>query len=93
MRNTLHARLITLMVISSIFLVSAFTTIQLHNQLKRSAESNLYRANIGVVFTKDKLQRLFTKFDRTTPPSVVKGKILDVCVDIIKFDNIKKKIF
>lgn len=78
MRNTLHARLITLMVISSIFLVSVFTTIQLYNQLKRSAESNLYRANIGAVFTKDKLQRLFTKFDRATPPSVVKDRIKDI---------------
>jgi len=66
------------MILSSIFLVAAFTAIQLQNQLKRSAESNMYRANIGALFTRDKLERLFSKFDRTIPPSAVKRQIRDI---------------
>jgi diguanylate cyclase (GGDEF)-like protein len=78
MKNTLQARLITLMVIAAIFLIATFTAIQLHNQLRRSAESNLYRANMGAIFTRDKLQRLFSKLDRATPPTVIKRKIKDI---------------
>jgi len=78
MKNTLQARLITLMVMAAIFLIGTFTAIQLHNQSQRAAESNLYRANIGAIFTKDKLERLFSKFDRATPPTVVKRKIRNI---------------
>lgn len=60
MKNTLQARLIALMVLSSIFLISAFTVIQVFNQLQRSAEFNLYRANLGAFVTKDRLQYLFS---------------------------------
>jgi len=66
------------MVLSSIFLVAAFTAIQLQNQLKRSAESNMYRANMGALFTRDKLERLFSKFDRATPPTTVKRQIRNI---------------
>lgn len=60
MRTTLQARLIVLIAISSIFLVSAFTAIQVFNQLQRSTEFNLYRANLGALITKDRLQHLFS---------------------------------
>ena len=80
MRNTLQARLITLMVIASIFLIGAFTAIQLQNQLKRSAESNLYRANMGALFTKEKLEELFRKFDIATPPAAVKKSIRNIFI-------------
>ena len=78
MKNTLQARLITLMVMSSIFLIAAFTSIQLYNQLKRSAESNLYRANLGALVTKDKLERLFTSVSPEEPASFVTSGIRDV---------------
>ncbi|MBN1353555.1 MAG: diguanylate cyclase [Candidatus Omnitrophica bacterium] len=58
-RTTLKSRLIVLMVMSSVFLVSAFTVIQLNNQLKRAAEFNIYRAKLGALVTKDRLRDLF----------------------------------
>lgn len=78
MKNTLQARLITLMVMSSIFLIAAFTAIQLQNQLKRTAEANLYRANLGALVTRDKLQRLFIAIDPEGPASFVTSEIRDI---------------
>ncbi|MCQ9206657.1 MAG: GGDEF domain-containing protein [Omnitrophica bacterium] len=78
MRNTLQARLITSMVMSSLFLIAAFAAIQLYNQLQSSAESNLYRANVGAIFTRDKLERLFSGLDREASPSVVENKIKNI---------------
>lgn len=60
MKNTLQARLIVLMAASSIFLMGAFTAIQVFNQLQRSSEFNMYRANLGAFVTKDRLQYLFS---------------------------------
>ena len=62
-QTTLQSRLIILMILSSVFLISAFTAIQLDNQLHRAAEFNLYRAKLGALITKDKLQF----FNRTEP--------------------------
>ena len=67
MKNTLQNRLITLMVISSIFLIAAFTAIQVFNQLQRSSEFSLYRANLGAFVTKDRLQQMF--LDPSIPPA------------------------
>lgn len=55
LKTTLKTRLIILMAISSIFLISAFTAIQLNNQLQRAAEFNLYRAKLGAFIVKEKL--------------------------------------
>lgn len=60
MKNTLKNRLIALMIISSVFLIATFTAIQVFNQLQRSSEFSLYRANLGAFVTKDRLQYLFS---------------------------------
>jgi len=57
-KTNLQSRLIILMVLSSVFLISTFTAIQLNNQLQRAAEFNLYRAKLGALITKDKLEFL-----------------------------------
>ena len=44
MKTTLQARLINLLVLSSLFLVSAFTLIQLNNHIQRTNALNIYRA-------------------------------------------------
>ena len=78
MKNTLQSRLIVLMVVSSIFLIAAFTTIQLYNQLQRSAETNLYRANISALVTKDKVQRIFSDIVPGQPQEIALNKIKDI---------------
>jgi len=78
MKNTLQARLIILMVLSSIFLISTFTIIQLSNQLQRSAEFNLYRANFGAFVTKDKLKDLFSGFTEQPPSYLIVPKIREI---------------
>ena len=84
MRNTLQARLITSMVMSSLFLIAAFTAIQLYNQLQSSAESNLYRANIGAIFTRDKLERLFSGLDREASPNVVANGVKNIFLSALQ---------
>jgi len=56
MRNTLQSRLITLMILASIFLIGTFTAIQLNNQLERTTEFNIYRAKQSALIIREKLK-------------------------------------
>jgi len=78
LKTTLKTRLIVLMIAASIFLASAFTIIQLRNQLKRSSEFNVYRANLGTFVTRDKLNTLFSDFVSEPPLELILPRIEEI---------------
>jgi diguanylate cyclase (GGDEF)-like protein len=88
-RTTLQARLIVLMVMSSIFLISTFTAIQLNNQLQRAAEFNLYRARLGTLVTKDKLQELFTTSGAGASSYAISSKVKQIFSSLVASDVIE----
>lgn len=55
-RLTLQNRIITLVAISSVLLISAFTFIQLNNQIVNINRYNLYQANLSTKIVKDNLE-------------------------------------
>jgi len=59
-KSTLQTRLIVLMVIASVILIAAFTTIQLNNQAQRVLELNVYRAKQSAFIVRDELERVFS---------------------------------
>ncbi|MDB4349374.1 diguanylate cyclase [Omnitrophica bacterium] len=63
MKTSLQARLIILMALASVFLISAFTAIQLNNQLKRAHEFNIFKAKEGAFVVMQSLLEIFTSVD------------------------------
>ena len=88
--TTLQTRLIILMVVSSIFLISAFTAIQLNNQLQRAAELNLYRAKLGSLITKDKIQNLFQDTGAAQAPLVIQSETEKIFSSLFESNIIEK---
>ncbi|MCX5679361.1 MAG: diguanylate cyclase [Candidatus Omnitrophica bacterium] len=66
-KTTLQSRLIVFTVISSVFLISIFTLIQISNQLGRVQEFNIYRANQSALVIKDKLTSIFSSLPAGAP--------------------------
>jgi len=62
MKTTLQTRLISLLVLSSLFLVSAFAAIQLNNQIEKTSEFNIYQARQESLVARDKLQEIFETY-------------------------------
>lgn len=60
-RLTLQNRIISLMITSSIIIISAFTLIQLNNQLNNLTRYNSYQANLSGIITKNNLEEVLKK--------------------------------
>jgi len=75
MRFTLENRITTLMVISSIFFISAFTFIQLNNQINNINRYNSYQANLSLVIVKNNLEALIRKAGNTDPSSYIQSSL------------------
>jgi len=58
MKLTLQNRITSLMIVSSILLVSAFTFIQVNNQVQNIIRYNSYQANLSTVLVKNNLQTM-----------------------------------
>ncbi|MDD5594930.1 MAG: diguanylate cyclase [Candidatus Omnitrophica bacterium] len=58
MKLTLQNRITSLMIVSSILLVSAFTFIQVNNQVQNIIRYNAYQANLSTVLVKNNLQTM-----------------------------------
>ncbi|MDD5652826.1 MAG: diguanylate cyclase [Candidatus Omnitrophica bacterium] len=58
MRLTLQSRIINMMIVSSVLLVSAFTFIQVNNQVQNISRYNSYQANLSTVLVKNNLQAM-----------------------------------
>lgn len=78
MRTTLQTRLISLLVLFSLFLIAAFTTIQLNNQIQRARESDIYQARQEALVLRDKLEAIFSAYDAKTPKSAVTDEVKSV---------------
>ncbi len=78
MRTTLQARLIGLLILSSLFLVSTFTAIQLNNQIEKTREFNIYQARQGALSLKDKLQEIFQTFDEQKNKAALMNEIKSI---------------
>ena len=89
MKTTLQVRLITLMVLSSIFLISTFTIIQLNNQLQRVAEFNIYRAKQGALITKEKLEQVFSPIGALESPLSIITKVDVVFASLLQSHTIE----
>jgi diguanylate cyclase (GGDEF)-like protein len=71
MKTSLQIRLIILMALGSIFLISAFTAIQVNNQLRRAREFSVFRAKEGAFVVMQSLQEILSGIDPETPESDV----------------------
>lgn len=82
---TLQNRITTLMIVSSIIFIGAFTFIQLNNQLSNINRYNSYRANLSSVLVKNNLEAL-TKgaLQEEIPRYLAEGIKSLVDADIIK---------
>jgi diguanylate cyclase (GGDEF)-like protein len=69
MKTSLQTRLIILMAIASAFLISAFTIIQVNNQLQKTREFNIFKAKEGSFILMEKLRTIFASADTETPSS------------------------
>ena len=83
-KTTLQSRLVVITVLSSIFLISVFTFIQINNQLGRVQEFNIYRAKQGALVIKDKLTSIFSSLPAGTPIHQVVKEIEGTLADFIE---------
>ncbi len=74
MKNSLQARLITLMVVGSVFLIAAFTAIQIYNQIQQTDEFNIYRAKQIALIAKDRLEEIFSQKDEIAEAHLSKAQ-------------------
>jgi len=84
MRTTLQTRLISLLVLFSLFLISAFTTIQLNNQIQRARESDIYQARQEALVLHDKLKALFSNYDEKTSKSAVIDEVKNIFRSVLE---------
>lgn len=89
MKTTLQTRLIILMIMSSIFLIAAFTAIQINNQLQRVQEYNIYRAKQEALVAKDKLQDLFSSLDKEQSQSFLISKVKEIFASLLESETIE----
>jgi len=75
MKTSLQTRLIILMALGSIFLISAFTVIQVNNQLKRAREFNVFKAKEGAFILMENLRGIFSEARPEAPPQLIVSKI------------------
>jgi len=92
MRLTLQNRITTLMIISSILLISAFTFIQLNNQLSNINRYNSYKANLSVVIVKNSLEAVLKKAGTADPSEFMQSSLAmlkksEVFEDALVFDK------
>ena len=90
-RLTLQNRITSLMIVSSIIFISAFTFIQINNQLSNLTRYNSYRTNLSTVLVKDKLETAIKGADPQYIPKYLEQGIAslieaDIIKDIIVFD-------
>jgi len=66
MNTTLRTRLISLLILSSLFLISVFTMIQLNNQVQKTREIETYQSRQEALAIRDKLEAIFSAYDEKT---------------------------
>lgn len=84
-RLTLQNRITTLMIVSSVIFISAFTFIQLNNQLANLSRYNSYRANLSTVLVKNNLESLI----KGTMPEEIPKYITQGIESLVEADIIK----
>jgi diguanylate cyclase (GGDEF)-like protein len=89
MKNTLQARLIILMILSTIFLISAFTFIQLNNQIQRVQEFNTYRAKQSALLLRDKLREMFLNSAAEPPLPQAVAQIKEIFSAILEAGDVE----
>ncbi|MFA5256350.1 MAG: hypothetical protein WC419_06630, partial [Candidatus Omnitrophota bacterium] len=68
----------------SLFLISAFTTIQLNNQIQRARESDIYQARQEALVLHDKLKALFSNYDEKTSKSAVIDEVKNIFRSVLE---------
>lgn len=74
-RLTLQNRVTTLMIIFSILFISAFTFIQLNNQLHNLNRFNTYQANLSSIIVKNNLETLVRQIGPTDIPNYMQSSL------------------
>ena len=96
-RVTLQSRVTVFIIIFAILLVSAFTTIQIKNQLRTITDYNVYQARITALFLKTSLERITekippdadaSKFFGDSLSSFNKSNLIQTGTVIAKYDSI-----
>lgn len=77
-KTTLKTRLISLLILSSLFLISAFTAIQLNNQVQKAQEMNIYQARQEAFMARERLEKIFANYDSNIPRSTYASEMKDV---------------
>ncbi len=97
LKLTLQNRITTLMIISSAIFISAFTFIQVNNQVENLRRYNAYRSSLSTMIVKNNLETVI----RESPPEEIAVSIqesaesmreADIIEDIIVFDEAGKVI-
>lgn len=77
MRVTLQSRIATIMIISVVVLISAFTFIQLQNQLRSITAFNSLRAKLTAQIVKDSARKALQEAPKGEGPEQTLGSVLD----------------
>ena len=85
-RLTLQNRITTLMVISSVLFISAFTFIQLNNQINNITRFNSYQANLSILIVRNNLEAVLTKEAQDYPA------LIQTTLDTLKEAGLFKSI-
>ena len=74
-RLTLQNRISTLMIVSSIMFISAFTFIQLNNQINNITRYNSYQANLSVVIIRNSLEAILKRQEGIDPAEAIQSSL------------------
>jgi len=78
MKLTLQNRITTLMIISSVIFISAFTFIQLNNQIANIDRYNKYRADLSTLIVKNNLEAIVKEVTAETIPQYIKSSLISL---------------
>jgi len=88
LKTSLQTRLTILTALASVFLISAFTAIQVNNQLLRAREYNTFKAKEGAFVIRRELQNIFSIQQSAAPQLNILGQIKKTFLSLKEADMI-----
>jgi len=92
LKTTLQNRLITIMVVFSLFFIVAFTAIQVANQSNSITLLNIYRSKIGAFVAKTAFETTFSKAAPSAADSASFTRALELTISTLKESEIIEKV-
>jgi diguanylate cyclase (GGDEF)-like protein len=78
-----------MMILSSLILIAAFTAVQLNNQSRRAMEFNGYRAKLGAILLKEKIDQLYTRMVSVPQEAELFPYVQGILKEVLDFGTIE----